>query len=91
MDEAKLSNTELLVIEQLCLEGEFRCAERASSARRKEDYPAATYETRLKHQYSELRKKLLRLNDAGDSGRACPDTPAADGGARNGGAALTPV
>jgi hypothetical protein len=63
MESMVLSDGELLMIEQLCREGELHCAQRASLARRKEDYSSAAYENALKDQYRGLRTKIARLLD----------------------------
>jgi hypothetical protein len=65
MEKIMLSHVELLMVEQLCLEGASRCAQRASLARRKADFRAASYENRLKHRYTELRKKVSQLDHDG--------------------------
>jgi len=61
MESTVLNDAELLMIEQLCREGELHCAQRASQARRREDFSSASYENALKNQYRELRKKVSQL------------------------------
>lgn len=61
MGSTMLSDAELLLIEQLCREGELHCAQRASRARHNDDYPSASYENALKDQYRALRRKVARL------------------------------
>ena len=82
MGSMALSDEELLMIEQLCREGELHCAQRASLARRKEDYSSASNENALKDQYRGLRTKVARrLADAAigteSAVRAAPQPPAA--------------
>lgn len=76
MKSTVLTDAELLMIEQLCREGELQCARRASLARRSEDHSSASYENRLQGQYRDLRRKVSRiLEDA--SAEAAPSLRAA--------------
>lgn len=58
-----LSNPELLMLEERCIDGEARCEQRAEAARRRGDFAAAAFEAQLKEQYRRLR---LRMRDRRD-------------------------
>jgi hypothetical protein len=54
-----LTEQQVLMMLELCLEAEERCDERISAARQKEDYSTAAYEVQLKEQYENMRARLL--------------------------------
>jgi hypothetical protein len=64
-----LTTEELLFLQDMCLDGEFRCHQRAADAQIRGDYQTAAYEMQVKEQYSNLKRKLFNaLHDRGDRG-----------------------
>lgn len=55
----RLTTRELLYLQDMCLDAEFRCHERAVTAHIKGDTATATRELDLKEQYSKLKKAIL--------------------------------
>ena len=54
-----LTVEELLFLQDMCLDGEFRCHQRAADAQVRGDYQTAAYEMQVKEQYTNLKRKLL--------------------------------
>lgn len=54
-----LTLEELLFLQDMCLDGEFRCHQRAADAQVRGDYQTAAYEMQVKEQYTNLKRKLL--------------------------------
>ena len=55
----RLTTKELLYLQDMCLDAEFRCHERAVTAQIKGDTLTATRELDLKEQYSRLKQAIL--------------------------------
>jgi hypothetical protein len=55
----RLTTKELLFLQDMCLDAEFRCHERAITAQIKGDGPTATREFELKEQYGRLKQAIL--------------------------------
>ena len=67
-----LSNPELLLLEERCVDGEARCEQRAEAARQRGDYAAAAFEAQLREQYRRLR---LKMRDRRDHERRPEESP----------------
>jgi hypothetical protein len=64
-----LTTEELLFLQDMCLDGEFRCHQRAAEAQVRGDYSTAAYEMEVKERYAELKCKLLEaLHERGNHG-----------------------
>lgn len=62
-----LTVEELLFLQDMCLDGEFRCHQRAADAQVRGDYQTAAYEMQVKEQYTNLKRKLLEaLHERGN-------------------------
>lgn len=55
----KLTEHQVLMMLELCLEAEGRCDERIATAREKGEYTTAAYEVQLKEQYENMKARLL--------------------------------
>jgi hypothetical protein len=55
----KLTEHQVLMMLELCLEAEERCDERIAAARAKGDYTTAAYEIQLREQYENMKTRLL--------------------------------
>lgn len=73
-----LSNPELLLLEERCMDGESRCEQRAEAARRRGDYATAAFEAQLKEQYRRLRLKMRDRRDYDKRPETAP-APSGDG------------
>lgn len=54
-----LTVEELLFLQDMCLDGELRCHQRAADAQVRGDFQTAAYEIQVKEQYTILKRKLL--------------------------------
>jgi len=54
-----LTVEELLFLQDMCLDSEFRCHQRAADAQVRGDYQTAAYEMQVKEQYTQLKHKLF--------------------------------
>jgi hypothetical protein len=76
-----LSSRDLLVLMEMCLDAEDRCAERALVARQRGDFAAADRELKLQERYSRLRYSVFRQMDlpkpagAREAGHPAPARP----------------
>ena len=69
MQPPPLTTEELLFLQDMCLDGEFRCHQRAADAQVRGDYQTAAYEMEVKERYAELKRKLLEaLHERGNHG-----------------------
>jgi hypothetical protein len=59
MHRPALSDNQILLMLELCLDGETRCHERIEKARDRGDYRSAAYEVQLKEQYEDLKHRLF--------------------------------
>lgn len=59
MRSPKLTEQQVLMMLELCLEAEERCDERIITARDKGDFSTAAYEVQLKEQYENMKARLL--------------------------------
>ena len=68
-----LSREKLLLMFEMCLDGEEHCRARAAAARANGDHEAIAHEMRLEEQYGTMKKRVydaIRRNGAG--GRELP-------------------
>jgi hypothetical protein len=59
MRRPSVTDTQLLMMFELCLDAEDRCDERSREARARGDHEAATREARLEERYKNLRNRLF--------------------------------
>ena len=75
MTRNHLSLTELLMLQEMCLDRELQCWQRAAEAAKKGDYQVTDFELELKEHYSDLKQKMLEeLSDRGHFRFPEPDT-----------------
>jgi hypothetical protein len=54
-----LTQQQLLLIQEMCIDGEQRCDQRAANARARNDYRSAAYEMQLKERYGRLKAQMV--------------------------------
>jgi hypothetical protein len=57
---ATLTRQQLLLIQEMCINGEQRCDQRAADARSRHDYHSAAFELQLKERYRYLKKQMMK-------------------------------
>lgn len=60
---SRLSNPDLLILEEQCLVAEERCDQRAAKATACGDHRTASFEMQLKEQYRNLRRRMAERRD----------------------------
>ena len=60
MARVSLTEQEMLLVQETCIEGELRCEQRAAAALARKDYAMAAYEIRIKEQYTTLKRRMLQ-------------------------------
>jgi hypothetical protein len=56
---AALTRQQLLLIQEMCINGEQRCDQRAADARTRQDYHRAASELQLKKRYTHLKLQMM--------------------------------
>lgn len=69
-----LSDEELLFLQDLCLDGEFRSHQRAAQAQLRGDFHTAAYEVQVKEQFTQLKAKLRAALEEQGFGRLAAST-----------------
>jgi hypothetical protein len=59
MHRPALNDNQLLLMLEMCLDGESRCDERIANARERGDFSTAAYAIQLKEQYEDLKHRLF--------------------------------
>lgn len=59
MRSPKLTEHQVLMMLELCLDAEGRCDERIAAARDRGEFSTAAYEVQLKEQYENMKARLL--------------------------------
>lgn len=60
MARVSLSQQEMILVQETCIEGELRCEQRAAAALARKDYAMAAYEIQIKEQYANLKRRMLQ-------------------------------
>ena len=59
MHRPALNDNQILLMLEMCLDGESRCEERIAGARDRGGFGAAAYQVQLKEQYEDLKHRLF--------------------------------
>jgi hypothetical protein len=59
MHSPKLTDHQVLMMLELCLDAEERCGDRIAAARERGDFNTAAYEVQLREQYENMKARLL--------------------------------
>jgi hypothetical protein len=59
MHRPALNDSQILLMLEMCFDGESRCNDRIAKAREANDFRGAAYEVQLKEQYEDLKQRLF--------------------------------
>ena len=54
-----LTRQQLLLIQEMCIDGEQRCDQRAADARARHDYHSAAFELQVRERYAYLKMQMM--------------------------------